>query len=192
MLITPQSTLSDAFKILTEQLRLGAENYDHPFHQMILGTYHSDEVSMRYVILRDFDKKNMTLTFFTDYRSDKVPAIENNSNASLIFYHDQQKLQVRIKSMVNLHHQDEVSKQYWPSVKGSARKSYNSVKKPGMPIDNPSRAFKWRGEMDDQYFCVVRCSVYQMEMLQLNKSDHLRILFKKGTNGEWDKTWIIP
>ena len=58
----------------------------------------------RIVVLRKSDQSNNLLQFHSDIRSDKIPKLKNNKNASILFYDKEEKIQVRLKVECTINH----------------------------------------------------------------------------------------
>ena len=54
----------------------------------------------RIVVLRKSDQTNNLVQFHSDIRSDKIPKLKNNTNASMLFYDKEEKIQVRLKEIL--------------------------------------------------------------------------------------------
>ena len=58
----------------------------------------------RIVVLRKSDQSNNLLQFHSDIRSEKIPKLKNNKNASMLFYDKEEKIQVRLKVECSINH----------------------------------------------------------------------------------------
>ena len=65
----------------------------------------------RIVVLRKSDQSNNLLQFHSDIRSDKIPKLKNNKNASMLFYDKEEKIQVRLKVECIVNHNNEITKE---------------------------------------------------------------------------------
>lgn len=135
-----------------------------------------------------------TLTLYTDSRTSKVQELQENGKAAMLFWHDHHKVQVTLKAEVGIHHKDDIAENYWKSdVHGAAQKAYTPVVSPGECIDNPSDAHNWPDEFSSDYFCVLKCVPFELEILQLAGKEHLRLKFsRENRDEEWEGGWIAP
>ena len=67
----------------------------------------------RIVVLRKSDQSKNLLQFHSDIRSDKIPKLKNNKNASMLFYAKEEKIQVRLKVECVINHDNEITKESW-------------------------------------------------------------------------------
>ncbi len=162
----------------------------HPMRFCVLASQRTTMPSQRYVVLRKIDEEDQ-LVFFTDGRSSKAFELAKNPNASALFYHPGQRLQVRVEGEVRLHRQDEVSQHYWPMVKGETWKAYGSELAPGTGIKEPEDAYQWSESLAKTHFVVMKLAATAIEMLQLDGLTHKRASFKK-TNEGWVGQWLVP
>jgi general stress protein 26 len=190
LLVKPTDTLDQVLINTKHELRRGALDRKHPFRYASLVTHLEGELGARYVVLRRVNDL-IDLFFFTDSRSEKVKHLEANPYLALLFYHPSKKAQIRVSAHATIHHQDETSSEYWESIKGNSRKDYGPLIAPGQPIRNPEEAHNWPDRIDDRYFVVLEVIPDSIEVLQLNKAEHLRALFTKE-EGDWRKTWLAP
>ena len=63
----------------------------------------------RIVVLRKSDEENNLVQFHSDIRSDKIEKLKNNSNAAMLFYDKEEKIQVRLKVECIVNHNNDVT-----------------------------------------------------------------------------------
>ena len=88
-------------------------NRNSPFRIPVFICANQDEIDGRIVVLRKSDRDNNLLQFHTDYRSSKINIIKKNSNASLVFYDKEEKIQLRVKVECIINNQNSVSEESW-------------------------------------------------------------------------------
>ena len=189
MLITLETPLDQAMDEVVSELKQALVDNRHPFRYLSLATATPDEIGLRYVVLRSINE-DLQINIYTDMRTSKTEQIRQNSQVALLFYHPSKKVQVRISGTASLHRQDEESRAHWSRVQGAAQKAYHPNVSPGTPIAHPTEAHSWPEVIDDSYFCVIRIQATELEVLQLNKMEHIRALFKKEKG--WKGQWIAP
>lgn len=189
MLYSENELQSEIWKSISHELHRGALDPKHPFRYVNLGTIGKISPEIRTVVVRSVSKE-LEFHIFTDSRSEKVNELSANPSATLHFYHPGKRVQIRIKTKTEIHHQDEVSTANWLKVQGEAQKAYTSTLAPSMPISDPNQGFDWPENSDDRYFTVLKFIPETVEALQLNGHRHLRILFSKKEN--WKGQWLVP
>ena len=190
-LLTPDQSQKEMLQAVLAELRKGAVQKKHPFHQLVFSTIKGDQAESRWVVFRKLTSDNHFLVF-TDARSEKVEELRQNPNTTLLFYHPRQGLQVRIKGKAQLHHRDQLTTTYWPGVKGSpGAKSYQSVQSPGHPIDSIEEGKSCDAELDDTHFMIIEVMPQQIEVLQLDREQHIRVGFEK-VGDDWKGMFLVP
>ena len=153
----------------------------------------------RIVVLRKADPTNNLLQFHSDIRSDKIPKLKNNKNASMLFYDKEEKIQVRLKVECNINHDNEITKQSWLKTGHISRKCYLVDNGPGSESTTPTSGLKpelnnfeftmEQSEEGYKNFTVIQCKIKSMEWLYLAAKGHRRARFDLINNKE---SWLVP
>ena len=153
----------------------------------------------RIVVLRKSDQSNNLVQFHSDIRSDKIPKLKNNKNASMLFYDKEEKIQVRLKVECIINHDNEITKESWSKTGHISRKCYLVDNGPGTESPTPTSGLK--PELDNfeftmeqseegyKNFTVIQCKVKSIEWLYLAAKGHRRARFDIETNKD---TWLVP
>ena len=153
----------------------------------------------RIVVLRKSDQTNNMVQFHSDIRSDKIPKLKNNKNASMLFYDKEEKIQVRLKVECIINHDNEITKESWSKTGHISRKCYLVDNGPGTESPNPTSGLK--PELDNfeftmeqseegyKNFTVIQCKIKSMEWLYLAAKGHRRARFDIENNKE---KWLVP
>ena len=153
----------------------------------------------RIVVLRSSDQSNNLLQFHSDIRSDKIPKIKNNKNASMLFYDKEEKIQVRLKVECIINHDNEITKESWSKTGHISRKCYLVDNGPGKESPTPTSGLK--PELDNfeftmeqseegyKNFTVIQCKIKSIEWLYLAAKGHRRARFDLINNKE---NWLVP
>ena len=153
----------------------------------------------RIVVLRRSDQSNNLLQFHSDIRSDKIPKLKNNKNASMLFYDKEEKIQVRLKVECVINHDNEITKESWSKTGHMSRKCYLVDNGPGTESPTPTSGLK--PELDNfeftmeqseegyKNFTVIQCKIKSMEWLYLAAKGHRRARFEIDNNKEY---WLVP
>ncbi len=195
MLVKATSNPSGVLKNVFREVKKGTSDSRHPFRYLSLATFDEEqrETNLRMLVVREL-RDDHSILLYTDSRTDKVEELTGLNRASLLFWHDHHKVQLTLKTEVEIHQGDELAEHYWKSdVHGGAQKAYTPVVAPGTEIEDPKKAHRWPEEYSDEYFCVLRCVPYEMQVLQLGGKEHLRLQFRRpSADGEWQGGWIAP
>ena len=153
----------------------------------------------RIVVLRKSDHTNNILQFHSDIRSDKIPKLKNNKNASMLFYDKEEKIQVRLKVECTINHSNEITKESWKKTGHISRKCYLVDNGPGTESPAPTSGLK--PELDNfeftmeqseegyKNFTVIQCKIKSIEWLYLAAKGHRRARFNLENN---KGNWLIP
>jgi len=188
MLFSKEESLEEIWQAVKHELHRGALDAKHPFHWVNLGTVSGEFPSVRTVVLRKVNE-NLHFFIFTDYRSEKCSDLKVNPNATLHYYHPKKQVQIRIKAETKLHFQNEWAAEFWKTIPSHRRSEYTGAQAPGTPISNHKEGWM---EVDSEhhFFTVLEFIPLEIEILQLRKEGHLRVLFSKGS--DWEGTWLVP
>jgi len=153
----------------------------------------------RIVVLRKSDQSNNLLQFHSDIRSEKIPKLKNNKNASMLFYDKEEKIQVRLKVECIVNHSNEITKESWSKTGHISRKCYLVDNGPGTESPNPTSGLKpeldnfefTMEESEEGYknFTVIQCKIKTIEWLYLAAKGHRRARFEIDNNKEY---WLVP
>ena len=153
----------------------------------------------RIVVLRKSDQSNNLLQFHSDIRSDKIPKLKNNNNASMLFYDKEEKIQIRLKVKCTINHNNEITKESWKNTGHISRKCYLVHNGPGTESPTPTSGLK--PELDNfeftmeqseegyKNFTVIQCKIKSIEWLYLAAKGHRRARFELDNNKEY---WLVP
>jgi pyridoxine/pyridoxamine 5'-phosphate oxidase len=191
----PLLTLNDSLDTLQTkvwaELRKGAVQKKHPFHNVVFSSINDNAPASRWVVLRKVTEDHRFL-IFTDARSEKVEQLRANPNATLLFYHNRKGVQVRVNGTVSLHHNDELTATYWPGVKGSPGvKSYQTKAAPGTAIPSAAEGKMTDASLNDRHFMIIEVIPHTLEVLQLGREGHVRAQFEKDDD-DWKGTFLVP
>jgi len=153
----------------------------------------------RIVVLRKADKDNKIIQFHSDIRSDKIRKLKKNTNASMLFYDKEEKIQIRLKVNCIVNHINEVTKESWSKTQHISRKCYLVDNSPGSESSIPTSGLKpeldnfefTKKQSEEGYknFTVVQCKIKSIEWLYLAAKGHRRAIFDLEDN---KKNWLVP
>ena len=160
---------------------------------------HNNNIDGRIVVLRKSDQQNNLVQFHSDIRSDKIELLKSNSNAALLFYDKDEKIQVRLKVNCIINHENDITKSSWEKTQHISRKCYLVDNGPGTESDVPTSGLKpdldnfdyTKEQSEEGYknFTVIQCKIKSIEWLYLAAKGHRRAKFDL----ENDKnTWLVP
>lgn len=190
MLFTKENSLEEIFQSVKHELHRGALDAKHPFRFVTLATKSEKGVDARYVVLRSVDDA-LNFYLFTDARTSKVSQLISFPEAVLLFYHSDKRIQVKVIGKAEIKRNDEMTATFWSKIQVDARKAYNQVLAPGAAIQDPGEAFVWNDPLTDSNFALIQIRPIEIEALQLNGLEHLRVVMK-SKDLSWDVSWIAP
>lgn len=176
------------FKELQDELSQGATLKEHPFRFCALATLGVEKMPrLRTIVLRKIDE-SLNLIFYTDTRSKKVLHIKENNRVSLLFYHPEKLLQLRIEGLASIIKDPDIIEGHRKNIHDSSLKDYTTKTAPGSAISNPD-AVEYLD--DTNYFCMVNVEPFKIEYLKLKRPNHLRIRFSRSTTN-WESDFLVP
>lgn len=176
------------FNELQEELLKGATDNGHPFRYCTLATVGLDNIArLRTIVLRK-TTEDLLLTFYTDKRSKKVIHIKENNKVSLLFYHPEKLMQIRIEGLAIVNNDIKSKKLLWDSIPEASRKDYTTSEAPGKEIKDPDVIDYLK---DEDHFCVVEVHPFKIEYLKLKRPNHIRVRYSKTNNG-WEGDFLVP
>ena len=174
-------------------------NRSSPFRIPVFICGDQSDFDGRIIVLRKSDQTNNLLQFHSDIRSDKIPKLKNNKNASMLFYDKEEKIQVRLKVECTINHDNEITKESWSKTGHMSRKCYLVDNGPGTESSVPTSGLK--PELDNfeftieqseegyKNFTVIQCKIKSIEWLYLAAKGHRRAIFELDNNKEY---WLVP
>ena len=174
-------------------------NRNSPFRIPVFICGDQSDFDGRIVVLRKSDQTNNLLQFHSDVRSDKIPKLKNNKNASMLFYDKKEKIQVRLKVECTVNRDNNISKESWSKTGHMSRKCYLIDNGPGTESPSPTSGlnpeldnFEFTMEQSEEgykNFTVIQCKIKSIEWLYLAAKGHRRARFELENNKEY---WLIP
>jgi len=182
-------TLDSIFVQLWIDLARGVVQTAHPFHTPALASQTETGPDVRTVVLRHADLAARRLLCHTDYRSPKVDELREHPTVAWLFYHPGNKVQLRIRSRVEVHHEDELARARWERSSPRSRQCYHAPLAPGTGTQTPGLGEPLAAGF--QNFAVIDCTVYSIDWLYLHSQGHLRAGFD-WLEDSWQSQWLAP
>ena len=165
------------------------------FHNPTICTFEGQYISARTVVLREFSEKDRILRFHTDQRSPKISQIKENNNATVHAYDQEEKIQIRLKGSIEIHHQNSVTKNAWENTREMSKECYSVKDSPSKEIENPDEFDIDKNQINREKgyenFAVNLFTFKYLEILYLKRSGHRRAVFE-WENNQIKKNWLIP
>ncbi len=185
-----------------QRLVNGALQPRDALHTPVVANVTAQGISMRTVVLRKTCPVSKQLYFYTDIRSGKWAALQQQNKISWLFYDAKASVQIRASGFAMLHHTGELADKAWEGSNIMNRKNYLSVLAPsaetGAPTNGLSTEFdqsdftKEQSEAGRKNFGVVVTNIQWMEWLWLNKNGHRRANFVYAEDGHYTASWLVP
>lgn len=174
---------------IISELKAGVTDPSHPFKFSTLATLGLGNLPrLRTVRIRDFDPQNMRLTFYTDSRSKKILHIKENNKVSLLFYHPEKLLQLRMEGLAVREKDEEILEGLWDRIEERSQLDYLTASAPGTEIQNPDKIEYIK---ERTYFSAVYILPFKIELVQLKRPNHIRIRYSKR-EGDWKSDYLVP
>ena len=139
----------------------------------------------RTLVMRQADRKNNQLQFYTDIESSKTFTLKDNPRA--VIHTWLPKIQLQIQMHVNVEVKvGDITIPNWRNVPINSRISYGTIPSPGTVIESP---LAYDHAPDHNRFAVLVCHIQSIQLLFLGVK-HIRAYYKKTTN--WQGVWLSP
>ncbi len=193
--------LDKVYLKIWELLKVGLQNRDLPFHIPVFICGDKTKSDGRIVVLRGVDEKEKKIWFHSDIRSSKVKTLKSNSEATLLFYDKNEKIQLRINGKAKINYNNNITSKSWEKTAHMSRQCYLGDKAPGSfaseatsglttVVDN-LKYTKEESELGYKNFCVIETFIKSVEWLYLAAKGHRRAYFS-FKNNLIEKKWLIP
>ncbi len=191
----------EIIKRIWKNLDLGTLQRKHPFHLPVFGSICDRSPEMRMVVLRRFWRRPPMLAFHSHIGSPKINQIKSNPNVYWLFYHPEDRLQIRIKGKAEIHANDELADEQWLATELFSRRCYvgeaptQESRKPtsGLPENlihrEPTHEESEEGRAN---FVVITSTIAEIDCLEMNVKGHRRSLFRWHESGEIETKWLTP
>jgi pyridoxamine 5'-phosphate oxidase len=192
----------DLFEIknkIWSMLNNAVKDRTSPFRIPVFICGNQNDFDGRIVVLRKSDQSNNLVQYHSDIRSDKIAKLKTNKNASMLFYDKEEKIQVRLKVVCTVNHENDITKESWLKTGHMSRKCYLVDNGPGTESKVPTSGLKPRldnfeftmeqSEAGYKNFTVIQCKVKSIEWLYLAAKGHRRAKFDLETK---EDTWLVP
>ena len=177
----------DPTQILSELTEAGHKK-DHPFRWPVLSTADAEgRPDARTVVLRSCEEGIAAI--YSDARTGKIQHLSAQPHATLLFFDPARMLQVRASGEASVHCGDSLAESHWKKLPEGRRNEYQSSAAPGT---------NWTpgaGERDEtlgsRHFAVLYVRFQQLEVLQLAREEHQRVLLWREAGG-WVRQRVVP
>ena len=193
---TPQ----DLFVFCRDELTLGVKKSKHPFHQCTFCSVMNNRPFSRTVVSRGMNHSLTECRIHSDRRSQKNHQLMSNPNVSLVYYSQQQRLQVRFEGIASLLTDQAQADPYFYTSSHHSQQCYAYSMPPGAPIQERTKEERYpeisviesEESMDEarKNFSVICITIHTLDALWLSKQGHIRI---QGThnNNDWDLKFVV-
>ena len=206
---TPDN-LPQLFQAIWTTLNEACHDREHPWKLPIVSNAvfkcNRTVSEQRIVVLRGCDDAFFRLFFHTDSRSAKYQQLQDNSHLHWLFWDPKHRIQLRVQSLVTLHHQNERSEKEWEATDPGSLKIYSQVLAPARPLCYPKpphvlepHRHYTREELvaGKPFFVLVEAQVLSLDWLCIGEEIQQRAYFKRcpveaKAPQRWEQYWSHP
>lgn len=181
----------------------GAQNRKSPFHALSVATISGNQPSQRIMILREVKSDKRILRFNTDMRTSKVNDISQSHPVSILAYHPEMKIQMRLAGPAKVETDSEAVDAAWEQASLYGKRCYLADPAPGSPVDLPTSGLDplMEGRKPEaaevlsarQNFGILLAEINRIDWLYLAHTGHRRAEFHwNPASGNWDSSWLVP
>lgn len=202
-----QAFLDDIALSLEEAWRLlidGSQNRKSPIHTPAVATATANgHPSQRIMVLREADQETRMLRFNTDYRASKVADIGEKGPVSILGYHPDAKIQLRLSGHGRIEQYSAACDAAWNEATLYGKRCYLADPAPGSSVNGPTSGLDpdVEGRKPEGFevaparenFAILLVEIDRIEWLYLAHTGHRRALFTWNfRKNDWDGQWLIP
>jgi len=196
--------LDSSLEKLWELLSAGKKDRNSPLHTLAIDTVDpKGQPSQRIMVLREIDRENRLLRFNTDSRASKIADIGTGNPVSILCYHPEAKIQLRLTGAGRTETNSPVADEAWNRASPYGKRCYLADPAPGTRTDIPTSGLdpdiEGRKPSDQDVaparanFAILLVEIERIEWLYLAHTGHRRAEFCWNTDsGMWDSNWLIP
>ncbi|PHR21133.1 MAG: hypothetical protein COA41_02140 [Sphingopyxis sp.] len=193
-------SLEQAWQLLRE----GSTDRHSPLHTPVVATVTtSGTPSQRIMVLRSADQQSRDLRFNCDARGGKSADIDENAAVSVLCYHPEAKVQLRLSGTALVRSTGSEADAAWEEASLYGQRCYLADPAPGSPVGAPTSgldpAIEGVKPTPEQVrparanFAILLVEVQTIEWLYLAHTGHRRARFDWNEAAqEWKSTWLVP
>lgn len=191
----------EILKKIWKHLDLATLDREHPFHTPVFGTVCNNAPDMRMVVLRRFWRRPPQLAFHSHIGAPKINQLRSNPNVYWVFYHPEEKFQVRVRGKATLHFDGELHEEQWLATELFSRRCYVGAT-PSVESEHPTSGLPEEfinrkptteeSEAGKANFVVITSTIDEIDCYELNVRGHRRSRFEWHENGELHTKWLTP
>jgi len=195
--VTLEQVLAQSWAMLAR----GVQKPNDPFRTPVLGTTGPNGCNLRTVVLRRIIEAERILICHTDFRSSKIDDLRQQARVNWLFYHPQEKIQLRFDGQATLHTTDDLADEQWAASQLMSRRIYCTLDAPGIPLASPASGLPEslitrpptlaESEAGRKNFAVIVCKVDFVDWLFLNSQGNWRAQFR-WIDDRMTATWVVP
>lgn len=194
------ASLEEAWRLLLE----GSNDRKSPLHTPAVATVRDDgSPSQRIMVLRDAVRDSRMLRFHTDVRASKVADVGPKGPMSVLGYHRDAKVQLRLSGLGRIETNSAASDGAWNKTNLYGKRCYLADPAPGSMVEAPISGLdpSMEGRKPEDFevipardnFAILLIEIRQIEWLYLAHTGHRRALFTwDDTDDRWNGQWLVP
>lgn len=194
------ASLEEAWRLLLE----GSNDRKSPLHTPAVATVRDDGIpSQRIMVLRDAVRDSRMLRFHTDFRASKVADVGQNGPMSVLGYHRDAKVQLRLSGLGRIETSSAACDAAWDDATLYGKRCYLADPAPGSMVEAPTSGLdpSVEGRKPEGFevapardnFAILLFEIRQIEWLHLAHTGHRRALFSWDDNSnQWGGQWLVP
>ncbi|GAB5489453.1 MAG: pyridoxamine 5'-phosphate oxidase family protein [Parasphingorhabdus sp.] len=193
-------SLEEAWKLLEQ----GKKDRHSPLHTLVVASNDEHGIpSQRIMVLRSVDFEKRMIQFNSDRRAAKIDQIKKNKFISVLGYHPEAKIQLRVFGTGEIKTDGAHFEKAWNDASPYGKRCYLANPGPGQTAAIPSSGLAPELEgvkpSEEQLvpaknnFAILQIEIDRLEWLYLAHTGHRRAKFSwNEEQQEWDSQWLVP
>lgn len=141
---------------------------------------------VRTVALRHTNRDAAVLEVFTDRLSHKIRELTQNPRASILFWHPETRVQLRLSGTVTIRQESEVADE-WNAMPKAQHENYSHMPPPGSQIGTYD---DYAQHPNPERFAILRLDLSYIDYVCLAPDTHRRAAFERAN--DWKGQWLSP
>lgn len=200
--INNDTNLSDVMEAILILLDDAATNRKSPMHTPSVASVDANNSpNQRVMVLREFEIENRVMRFHTDIRSPKVTEIKANDAISILAYHPEKRMQLKLYGHAQIYNEGDAVTEAWMQTDTMGRRVYmcepgsgskSSASSSGISPELQSRRPTMEeSELGRKNFAIMMVTIDQIDWMFLSSKGNRAAQFHHH-NESWSGQWLIP
>lgn len=171
--------INNPLSMVMKKIQEGIDSRHSDYHIMNVSYVLNTQIKTSCTVIRNLTDN--AIWFNTDFRSQKVVALEKNNQACLHFYSKKDKIQMSVACTLVIHHHDDFTKQAWEKASLLSKQCYRQIGPPCDAYHEETAQLKLPLKTAYENFATVEATMHTIDVLFLKFGGNERYLIDMHT-----------